>query len=208
MATRQIMSFNDWAGLGADWAATGTYRAHHMTVQSSSQTKYDKGNYEVSENAMVKKTVAENPLTREVKAFSILCWKEDFTSKASLSIKLNDLHESGVNWARESIELNTDMMNEKTLASGLWVVTLMAMPEDMAQRLCIALERLDTFPPCKFSWEDSRREGYSYLSVTYTWYNRSVLSTLKKTLEFEVIVDIFAKVLKFHYWGIWGISYQ
>ncbi|KAJ7462964.1 hypothetical protein FB451DRAFT_1404124 [Mycena latifolia] len=120
----------------------------------------------------------------------------------------------------------------KTLAiddeGGVRVVTLMTIPDDMTQRLKIALEQLDAILPKEFSWENSRRLGYCYLSIAFTWYYRmhekghgtpadahpnqlhkgvkvnfhqripvSTVKTIKKTMEFEALVEIFSEVLEF-----------
>ncbi|KAJ7769155.1 hypothetical protein DFH07DRAFT_769055 [Mycena maculata] len=57
-------------------------------------------------------------------------------------------------------------------STGLRVVTLMTMPEDMTERLDQGFDGIDAVLPNEFSWEDSRREKYSYTSIAYTWYYR------------------------------------
>ncbi|KAJ6563104.1 hypothetical protein DFH09DRAFT_1035449 [Mycena vulgaris] len=98
----------------------------------------------------------------------------------------------------------------------------------MILRLKIALQQVDAILPKEFSWENSRRQGYSYLSIAYTWYYRmheqghgapsdvhpnqlhtgvkvnfhqripySTVETVKKSMEFEALVEIFSEVLEF-----------
>ncbi|KAJ7772911.1 hypothetical protein DFH07DRAFT_733456 [Mycena maculata] len=42
----------------------------------------------------------------------------------------------------------------------------------MTARLDQGFDGIDTVLPNEFSWEDSRREKYSYTSIAYTWYYR------------------------------------
>ncbi|KAJ7485619.1 hypothetical protein FB451DRAFT_1023620 [Mycena latifolia] len=98
----------------------------------------------------------------------------------------------------------------------------------MTTRLKVALQQLDAVLPREFSWENSQREGYCYLSIVYTWYYRmheqgdgapqnihpnhlhsgvkvnfhqripySTVETVKKTMEFEALVEIFEEVFEF-----------
>ena len=57
-------------------------------------------------------------------------------------------------------------------ATGLRVLTLLTMPQDLIERFKTRLEALDAILPGEFRWENSRRLGYSYLVCVYTWYYR------------------------------------
>ncbi|KAJ6612718.1 hypothetical protein B0H10DRAFT_286838 [Mycena sp. CBHHK59/15] len=98
------------------------------------------------------------------------------SSVEDFKLKLMELHVSGQTDPGRYIELDPDILGGKSLtiddATGLRVVTLLTMPDDLIQRLKTSIENLDSILPGEYRWENSRRSGYSYLVLAYTWYYR------------------------------------
>lgn len=74
-------------------------------------------------------------------------------------------------------------------STGLKVLTLMTMPDDMTQRFNTAFDEIDAVLPNEFCWEDSTRKDYSYSSFAYTWYFRSGEKVREWTRYFGQIAD-------------------
>ncbi|KAJ7764542.1 hypothetical protein DFH07DRAFT_939066 [Mycena maculata] len=109
--------------------------------------------------------------------------------------KLTDMHKTGTCPPGQYIDLDSDIMEgqafkygpryifilifltRKTLviedSTGLKVLTLMTMPDDMIDRFDNGFDNIDAILPNEFCWDDSTREGYSYSCFAYTWYYRS-----------------------------------
>ncbi|KAJ7496940.1 hypothetical protein FB451DRAFT_1456977 [Mycena latifolia] len=101
---------------------------------------------------------------------------ERVNSVADLETKIADLYASGESRPGEYVDFDSDIAGGKTLVikdtTGMEVVTLMTMPDDMIERFNVALDQLDAIFPGEFSYEDSRRKGYNYSSFAFTWYYR------------------------------------
>ncbi|KAJ7172909.1 hypothetical protein C8R43DRAFT_1119731 [Mycena crocata] len=89
--------------------------------------------------------------------------------------KITNLHASVKDAPGRYVEIDPDILEGKALviddATGLRVVTVITMPPELRERLKSALERLDAILP-EFRWENSKRLGYTYLVIVYTWYYR------------------------------------
>ncbi|KAJ7273893.1 hypothetical protein C8J57DRAFT_1224802 [Mycena rebaudengoi] len=100
--------------------------------------------------------------------------KRELAEAALVVTSVDDLQDKLNQQPGKYLEVDTDIMHlngtlqlltsfRKTLviddASGLQVVTLMSMPEDMIQRLHEAMKRFDAIMPREYSWESSKRDG-------------------------------------------------
>ncbi|KAJ7509341.1 hypothetical protein B0H11DRAFT_2217066 [Mycena galericulata] len=98
------------------------------------------------------------------------------TSFEDFKAQILDLHKSGKCPRGKYIDLDSDILDGKTLviedATGMRVLTLMTMPNDMTERFDERFDGIDAVLPNEFSWEDSKRPGYTYTSKAYTWYYR------------------------------------
>ncbi|KAJ7478839.1 hypothetical protein B0H11DRAFT_2423821 [Mycena galericulata] len=145
-----------------------------------------------------------------------------------LSRKLIENHRTGTNAPGKYLKINSDILNGNALtirdSTGLMVSTLIPMPKALTDRFQKAILNLDAILPGEFKADNSRREGYEYLSLRYVWYWRmgervtigfpifyfgflivnwnqrmpyASVESLEHSLEYEALIEVFGEVMEF-----------